>query len=137
MKKKIFFIILLVFLALIVFIYLWLSESTLFSRKASAAQQNFSPENSYVFVTPLKALANNQEQIRVTVFILNNQGLGVSGKAINLVNQPGLNIQAVQAVSDSYGKAVFDVSASQKGDYYLEVDVGMIKLNQKAHLTFD
>ena len=90
-----------------------------------------------MFVTPLRARANGQEKIRVTAFILNNQGLGVMGRKVFVANDPNLVIEAVQGLTDSYGKAFFDVSASKGGEYYLEITVDDAPLKQKAHLSFN
>lgn len=123
-------------LVLIAMSSLWLYEGKFFVGRASTIQQDFSPENSYVFIAPLRATANNQEQIRTTVFILNNQGLGVQGKAISLSSGSHLTIKIVQATTDTYGKAVFDISSDQKGEYFLNVNVGDKMLPQHAHLSF-
>ncbi len=136
MKKKILLIACFVFLALILTASLWLYEGKYFVGRASTVQQDFSPDNSYVFITPLKAAANGQEQIRATVFILNSQGLGVPGRIIGLSTVPNLTIQTRQGTTDNYGKAVFDISSKQRGEYYLEVTVGDKKLPQQVHLSF-
>ncbi len=136
MKKKILVASFFVVLALISTITLWLYEGKLFVGRASTIQQDFSPDNSYVFVAPLRATANNQEQIRVTVFVLNNRGLGVPGKKISLSTAPHLAIQTVQGLTDTYGKAVFDISSDQKGEYFLNVNVVSKILPQQVHLSF-
>jgi hypothetical protein len=115
---------------------LWLYEGKYFVGRASTVQQDFSPDNSYVFIAPLRATANNQEQIRTTVFILNNKGLGVLGRTIRLSSAPNLTIQTIQGTTDNYGKAVFDISSNQRGEYYLDVTVGDKKLPQQVHLSF-
>lgn len=136
MKKKILIASFIVLIALISTISLWLYEGKYFVGRASTVQQDFSPDNSYVFIAPLRATANGKEQIRATIFILNNQGLGVSGKTIRLSNAPNLTVQTIQGTTDNYGKAVFDISSNQGGEYYLDVIVGDKKLPQQAHLSF-
>jgi len=136
MKKKILIASFFVVLALLISISLWLYEGKLFVGRASTIQQDFSPDNSYVFIAPLRATANNQELIRTTVFLLNNQGLGVQGKTVNLSNVAHLSIKTVQGSTDNYGKAVFDISSDQKGEYFLDVNVGDKRLPQQAHLSF-
>lgn len=124
------------FVLLLLTSYFWLYEAKLFSGRATTLQNPVSLENSYIFVSPLKAVANNQELIRITAFILNNQGLGVNGKKVTIQSDPALTIQAVQGVTDGFGKAVFDISSIKAGEYYLEITVDTKKLNQKAHLSF-
>lgn len=96
----------------------------------------FSVDNSYLFVTPLRAGATGQEKIRLTVFLLNDQGLGVQGKNIVLGQDEALKIENIQALTDDYGKAYFDVSTTKAGEYYLKVMIDNITLKQEAHLSF-
>lgn len=102
-----------------------------------AAPGDYSAENSYVFVSPLRAKADNLEKVRVTVFLLNSQGLGAQAKKITFGNSNDLTITAVQDVTDESGKALFDVASSKAGTYFLEVLVEGTKTQLTAHLTFD
>jgi len=113
-----------------------LYEVRFFKSRASVSQASFSVDNSYLFVSPLRAKANGQEKIRITVFVLNSQGLGVLGKEVFLSRDPSLSIDIVQGQTDNFGKAVFDVSSTKAGEYYLEVSVDGQRLPQKAHLSF-
>jgi hypothetical protein len=105
--------------------------------RASVTLSSFSVENSYVFSTPLRAAANGQEKIRITVFILNSQGLGVLGKKVELTAGSTLIVETVQGLTDNLGKAIFDVSSQVPGDHYIEVMVDGKPLIQKAHINFD
>lgn len=135
--KHILFLLFLVLSALLLFTTIFFfRETKLFISRASVSQTSFSVDNSYVFVTPLRAQANGLEKIRINVFVLNNQGLGVLGKQIILGMNPDLTVEAVQGATDQYGKAVFDISSKKTGDYYLEIRVDDIVLPQKAHLSF-
>jgi len=126
------FLVILFFFAGLFFFY----EARFFSSRASTTQGSFSIENSYIFVTPLKAKANSSEKIRVTVFILNDQGLGVPGKTVILGQDPGIVFDSNQAITDNLGKATFDVAGKLAGEYYLEVAIDEISLTQKAHLSY-
>jgi len=136
MKKRLIFVTLFLLLLLFFTSFFFLYEARFFVGRASVSQQSFSVENSYLFVTPLRARANGQEKIRLTVYILNNQGLGVMGKEVILRESPDLKVEAIQAVTDAFGKAFFDVASNKPGEYYLEVRVEGRILPQKAHLTF-
>lgn len=136
MPKKLIYLFIFLLILLGLSSYFWLYEAKYFIGRASVSQQSFSLDNSYLFITPLRAKANNQEKIRVTVFVLNNQGLGVMGKEVFLGIQPDLFIEAIQGTTDNYGKAVFDVVAKKPGEYYLEVKIDGKVLPQKAHLSF-
>lgn len=136
MKKTIIYLSIL-FIVLILFSSLfWFYQARIYSARANVEQTSFSQENSYVFVSPLRAKGDDQEKIRTTVFLLNNQGLGVANTAILFTTNPRLNINVVQGVTDSYGKAVFDVSSKVPGDFYLEFTANKKPLLQKAHLSF-
>ena len=112
-------------------------EIKFFTGRASVSQASFSIDNSYIFSTPSQARANGQEKIRLTVFILNNQGLGVMGKKIFIGTDLALNIEAIQGLTDSYGKAYFDISATKPAEYFLEIKANDTVLKQKAHLVFN
>ena len=136
MQKKIIYLFIFLLILLGLSSYFWLYEARFFVGRASVSQQSFSFDNSYLFTSPLRAKANGQEKIRLTVFILNNQGLGVMGKEVFLGIQPDLLIEAIQGTTDNYGKAVFDIAAKKPGEYYLEVKIDGKVLPQKAHLSF-
>ena len=112
-------------------------EVKFFTGRASVSQASFSIDNSYIFSTPSGARANGQEKIRLTIFILNNQGLGVMGKKIFIGTDPTLNIEAIHGLTDGYGKAYFDISASKAGEYFIEIKADDTALKTKAHLVFN
>lgn len=137
MKKTVIFFVFLL-LVMIGFIGIFgLYEVQFFGSRADVSQASFSVDNSYIFSTPSQARANGQEKIRLTVFILNNQGLGVLGKKIFVGTDSSLNIETIQGLTDNYGKAYFDISATKPGEYFLEIKVDDTALNQKANLIFN
>jgi hypothetical protein len=111
----------------------------LFQSRASGVGSSvaFSIDNSYIFLSPLQALANNKDRIRITVFLLNSQGRGVTGKQVALNYTQELTVESVQATTDSYGRAVFDAYTSQKGDYYVEAMVSGTKATEGVRLKFN
>jgi len=137
MKKNLFFISIFLVVLLLFSGFFWLYEAKFLVGRASVTSASFSIENSYIFLTPLRAKADNKEKIRLTVFVLNNQGLGVLGKSVIIGQDPNLKIEGIQIQTDSYGKAIFDIAASKPGDYFLEVKVDGQILPQKAHLSFN
>ncbi|MFH0979756.1 MAG: hypothetical protein V1803_02330 [Candidatus Roizmanbacteria bacterium] len=136
MKKIIFFLLLVLVVLLGFVIFFGLYEVQFFTGRASIKTVSFSVDNSYVFITPLRARANRQEKIRITVFVLDDQGLGVMGKRVVLDQDEALNIENIQALTDNFGKAYFDVASSKTGEYYLKVLIDDTELKQKAHLSF-
>jgi hypothetical protein len=93
--------------------------------------------NSYIFASPLKAVANGTDKIRVTVFVLDSQGKGVSGKSVVLSQQGPLIISPVQPSTDELGRAIFDVTSSSVGMFYLEANIEGKILSQRVGLTFE
>lgn len=137
MKKTLPFLLLLGTILIGFAAFFGLYEVQFFKSRASVSSASFSPDNSYVFVTPLSTRANGQEKIRLTVFILNNQGLGVLGKKVFVSPDSALSIESIQGLTDGYGKAYFDISSTKAGEFFLEVKADDTALKQKAHLTFE
>ena len=137
MKKLPVFIALFLVILLGFVLFFGLYEVQFFTNRASIKTVAFSVDNSYVFITPLRARANGQEKIRLTVFVLDDQGLGVIGKKVVLDQDEALNIENIQALTDNFGKAYFDVTSTKTGEYYLKVIVDDTELKQKAHLSFN
>ncbi len=137
MRKKLIYLTI-VLLVLIFFSGLfWFYETRYLTGRANVTEYVFSLDNSYLFVTPLQAKANGEEKVRVTVIVLNNQGLGVLGRKVTLGTDSNLVIETVQGLTDDYGKTVFDVMGNKAGDYYLDVVVDNTLLPQKAHLSYN
>jgi len=136
MKKHLIFLIIFLLILVSFSFFFGLYEVRFLKSRASVSQASFSVDNSYLFVSPLRAKANGQEKIRITVFVLNNQGLGVLGKELFLSPNPDLLVDIIQGKTDNFGKAVFDVASTKPGEYYLEVSVDGQKLPQKARLSF-
>jgi hypothetical protein len=110
------------------------SDSTANSQNRNPGQVKL--ENSYLFASPLQAQAGNGEKIRVTVFLLDDQGRGVPDKTVVLKEDPNLIIVAVDQTTDTLGKAVFDVSARVPGEYFAEGSVDNQLIPQKVTLGF-
>ncbi len=136
MRKFIFFLILIIVILILFAGFFWLYETKFMIGRASVSKASFSIDNSYLFVSPLRARANDKEKIRVTVFVLNNQGLGVMGKNVSLNKSSGLTIENIQSITDGFGKAVFDVKASVGGEYFLNVNIDGSPLKQQAKMSF-
>ncbi|MGB9707502.1 MAG: hypothetical protein ACPL1D_01985, partial [Microgenomates group bacterium] len=113
MKKTLVFLSFILLILGLFSLVFWFYEVRFFVGRASVSQQSFSVENSYLFVAPLRAKANEKEKIRVTVFVLNNQGLGVAGKKVFIGRDQNLYIDEIQALTDNFGKAVFDIASSK------------------------
>lgn len=124
------------FVALSFYIGLW--QGRQFLNRTRASQSDYSEKNTYTYLTPITARAGGQESIRVTIFVLNDDGLGVAAKKLQLdFNSSNLIIKEQQGVTDQYGRAVFDVSSKETGEYFGEVMIDGKSLSQKVRLKFN
>jgi len=99
--------------------------------------------NSYVFGSPLVVAADGQSKIRVNVFLLSDQGLGVPDKRVSLTVKPktagaeaNVLVKETQPMTDKFGKAVFEVSSSSAGQFVVTASVEGVELPQTVTLTF-
>lgn len=135
MSKKVLLIILLL-VALLATLTLVFRTTIFVNRAATYSDNTPILANSYLFASPLQANTKIGEKIRVTVFILDNQGLGVANQTINLVSQPLLNTEAVSPVTDETGQAVFNLSTSTPGKYTISAKIGQQQIPQSISLTY-
>lgn len=93
--------------------------------------------NSYIFASPVRAKADI-ESVRVTVFVLDDYGKGIFDKNVVLGNTgTDIVINNIQNITDETGKALFDVSSSNTGLYFIEATVDGKVLPQKVKIIFD
>ncbi len=113
-------------------------RTTFFGRASSPSlgSGEIALENSYVFASPLSAKADGKEKIRITVFILDSQGKGVYDQAVFLGEDGRLETKEVQPVTDTIGRALFDVSSMVATDYFIEAQVNNQLLPQRIKVTF-
>jgi hypothetical protein len=97
---------------------------------------DFSAENSYVFMNPRTAQANGEDKIRVTIMILNGNGLGVMGKKPQITVDQKVVVSAVQDTTNNLGEVIYEFSSSTPGDYYMTVKIEDTVIPQKAPLSF-
>jgi len=97
---------------------------------------DFSADNSYIFMNPGKAQANGTEKIRLTIMVLNGNGLGVLGQKPVIQVDPRVTITKVQEVTNTLGEAIFEFSATEPGDYYISVKIGETPIPHKTPLSF-
>jgi len=117
----------------------FISQRTTFFGRASSpslSSGEVALENSYIFASPLSAKADGKEKIRITVFILDSQGKGVYNQAVFLGEDERLVIKEVQPITDTIGRALFDVSSTVATDYFVEAQVNSQLLPQRIKVTF-
>lgn len=115
------------------------TERTSTSSRASSGGVGgvFSVENSYLFASPVKASANGTSIIRVTVFVLDNQGLGVANQKVSLNVNGAISVNQTQPMTDQLGKAIFDVTSINPGNYTLTALVSDTVLPQQVSVVFE
>lgn len=112
-------------------------RTTLFGRKpAQPVISEVSIENSYLFASPLSAKADGKQKIRATIYVLDSQGLGVLGQPVFLGQDERLEIIPVQALTDNFGRAIFDIASTSPSEYHLEAKVGNQVLPQRVKVSF-
>ena len=123
---------------ILIIVLLFINQRTSIAPKAREVNttSSVSITNSYVFASPVRAKANG-DLIRVTVFVLDEKGLGVFDKKVTIREGSGLSVKEVQALTDEVGKAIFDISSTKTGVFYLEVEAGGIILPQRTKVVFD
>ncbi len=108
-----------------------------FGRASSGGDSNlFSIENSYLFISPLEAKADKTERIRVTVFLLNSEGLGVANQRVSLRTPNELIIEDIQPQTDNYGRAIFDLLSQTPGEYFVEALVNNLSVGEGVKVKF-
>lgn len=101
----------------------------------SASSVSFS--NSYVFASPVRA-KTNAEGIRITVFLLDDNGMGIFDKKVTLGNLDSpIKVKEIQSLTDETGKAIFDISSSLNGVFFIEAIVDGNNLPQRVKVVFD
>lgn len=96
----------------------------------------FSRENSYLFASPISANADGKSFIRITVFVLNSQGLGVSGLRIKLDHSTAIVVAETQPLTDSFGRATFDLTCASPGNYTIAAESQGEALPQSVSISF-
>jgi len=113
------------------------SRTAIFSPKATSSNQNnLNVQNSYLFASPLTAKADGNEKIRLTIFLLDNRGIGVPQKKVDLSLPSAVHTIDTQSTTDDVGKAVFDAYSSTVGSFEINAQVGNTRLPQKVKITF-
>ena len=100
------------------------------------AEAVISSENSYIFISPVSAEANGKSIVRITVFLLNSQGMGVAGQKVTVKIPGQVNINEVSPTTDTFGRAIFDVTSTNSGDYTISASGGGVPLPQTASVSF-
>ncbi|MBU3935291.1 Ig-like domain-containing protein [Patescibacteria group bacterium] len=134
MNRKLLLLLLFLLLSLPLALVLITRPVIFFNRATSSSSSSFA--NSYLFASPVQAKADGKQLIRVTVFVLDSQGLGISHQTVSLVSLPRLNINAIQPSTDEYGKAIFDLNSEIPGKFQISASIDNDTLPQPLTIVF-
>lgn len=132
------------YLAIIIFLSIALIASlslvlktTIFVNKAAVGNQaSIALENSYLFVSPLQAKADNKEKMRITVFLLDGRGLGVPNQVVDISTSDKISLIEIQKNTDESGKAIFDLSSNTPGQFNLSAKTNGKTIPQQVKVVF-
>ncbi|SRR3972149_10013905 len=146
-KFGVYSLIAILILLLILLLFLYLIRSPLLFRSGAYTSTTvtnqteitggFSKDNSYIFASPLRAKVGG-EKIRITVYVLDDRGLGMYGKKVEIGSGNTLEIAPVQPTTDGQGRAIFDVaSVNYPGVFIIQASADGVELTQKTSISFD
>lgn len=98
--------------------------------------------NSYVFASPVSARIGG-DIIRITTFVLDDQGKGLSNQSVNVFctdlvacQNGGVSISPVQQVTDTLGQSIWEVTAAGAGKYVVQASSGTSSIPQTVTVDF-
>ncbi|MDO8340420.1 MAG: hypothetical protein Q7T59_00420 [Candidatus Woesebacteria bacterium] len=69
---------------------------------------------------------------------MDDNGLGIFDKKVILGNLDSpIKVKDIQSLTDETGKAIFDISSSSSGVFFIEAIVDSNKLPQRVKVVFD
>lgn len=128
--------------ALVIFLATFAVPRVLVLLTKAAAPTRFSLSNSYVFGAPLLAHADGREKVLVNAFLLNEDGKGVPDQVLTLAaeakgtNSGEVEVREIQGLTDKFGKAVFELTSEDEGQFVVAASVGGVSFPQTITVTF-
>ena len=100
----------------------------------SAPGVTVSLADSHVIGEKILARADGEDKCVVNVFLMDARGRAVPNKTVGLMGMSG--IVAVSEVSDNAGKASFEMSSVEEGQYRVRAEVEGVELSGGVTVTF-
>jgi len=100
----------------------------------AAPATTVSSSDSYIIGTALLATADGKEQVKVAVFLRDNEGHPVSGKNVTVFGLSSM--EGTSAITDEQGKAVFAGNSSVAGQFSITARAEAGELPGKVVVTF-
>ncbi len=117
-----------------------LFEQTTIVLRSRANVSSVDKNNSFLFTVPACGKAGTDSQpIRLNFVVLTNSGLGKGNVECRVIApyEYKLSIRAIQGITDTYGKAFFDIQAADPGIFEVKVVCDDIVLNDRQKLCFE
>lgn len=118
--------------------YLLYEERT-FILQSRATNDVISGDNSLAVSTPTCVQPDGNEITRLHVYCLNSQGLGKPDTIVSVSPTDAaldLQIRAIQATTDSTGKATFDITSSTEGLFDLTIMCDDVQVKSNHRVCF-
>ncbi len=136
MDKKLIGLALLFVTAFLLFTgYVFFSGSFNVLTRASVADNTPSNQSSLIFAWPLSVPADGETISEVTVFVRNSEGKGLEGQSVTLTSSLG-TIQSPTLMTDTDGKAIFNLTSTSPGVAEINAMVDNKKLLRKITVEF-
>ncbi len=104
------------------------------TRAANPSRQP-SAQTSLIFAWPLTVEADGNTKSEISVFIRDAEGRGLENQEVRITASAG-RLNSPSAVSDSTGKAVFNLTSDTPGVANIEAFVDNTKLLRKVSVQF-
>ena len=140
MKKLLAVAILSVFLILLISLSFVIVDNRTIIFRSRAQVATLSRQNSFTFVVPACGKAGiNGQSTRLNIVALTDTGLGKENIVCKVVTDytQKLTVKAIQAITDSYGKALFDIAGDSAGIYEVKVFCDDVLVNDRQKLCFE
>ena len=121
-------------IALVLFLSINVIPKALVSLTKASGSGSVSVSNSYLLGQKILAKANGEDKCLVVVFLLDKNGKGVPGKAVELEGMP--NINKINDVSDEKGQVTFEMTSTTEGQFKLTANYSGVDLPQIVTVTF-
>jgi len=99
----------------------------------AAPASKVSLADSYLIGGKILAKSDGIDKCVVNVFVLDSSGKGVKGTQVSL---SGMSEGDIEALSGDDGKATFEISSAQAGQFTLSASIGGSPLAKSVKVTF-
>jgi len=121
-------------IALVLFLSMSVVPNILVTLTKAAASEKVVTANSYMIGQKILAKADGEDKCIVNVFLLDKNGRGVAGKAVELSGME--NIVGLSPRTDNMGKITFEMTSKTAGQYKISASTAGGQLMQTVTVTF-